>query len=60
MARYGGWYVDSDVVLLKEDLPDDEFWVGYEAPNLVNNAVLYTNDYHKYIFEEVAQIAAND
>ena len=60
LARYGGWYVDSDVVLLKEDLPDDEFWVGYEAPNLVNNAVLYTNDYHKYIFEEAAQIAAND
>ena len=60
LARFGGWYVDSDVVLLKGDLPDDEFWVGYEAPNLTNNAILYTNEYHKYIFKEAAHIAAND
>ena len=60
LARYGGWYADSDVVFLKDDLPDNEFWVGYETQNMTNNAILYTNDSHKYIFKEAAHITAND
>jgi hypothetical protein len=38
--RYGNWYVDLDVVLLRDRLPDTKVYLAHESPEIVNGAIM--------------------
>jgi quercetin dioxygenase-like cupin family protein len=40
LRRLGGWYVDLDVVLIADEPPAVESYIGREDERLVNNAIL--------------------
>ncbi|MBN8980656.1 MAG: hypothetical protein J0I29_05155 [Rhizobiales bacterium] len=40
LQRYGGWYADLDIVVLKDKLPDAKTYFGFMADKLLNSAIL--------------------
>jgi hypothetical protein len=40
LCRFGGWYMDLDVILLSEVLPDVEIYLANRDNDLINDAVL--------------------
>ncbi len=40
LRQHGGWYVDTDVVLLRDDPPADDCYFAWEDETSINNAVL--------------------
>jgi hypothetical protein len=38
--KFGGWYIDLDIVLLGKTLPSDKCYIAYEQPHLINVAVM--------------------
>jgi hypothetical protein len=40
LRQNGGWYCDTDVVLLQNDLPAQETYFGWEDATTINNAIL--------------------
>jgi len=40
LQRLGGWWVDADVILLRPDLPDDDYFFSREDDPYLNNAIM--------------------
>ena len=40
LRQHGGWYCDADVVLLRDDPPDDHSYFAWEDDTSINTAVL--------------------
>ncbi len=40
LAKYGGWFVDNDVVCNADEVPDCPIAFAQERPGIINNAVL--------------------
>jgi hypothetical protein len=40
LHRLGGWWVDTDVILLKQDMPSETFFFAREDDPHVNNAIM--------------------
>src|SRR5665213_1289564 len=60
LQRHGGWWVDLDVVMLRNDLPADDFYfaqMNAEEPTL-NTAVLKTPAGHPMLAEAVERCLA--
>lgn len=40
LHRFGGWYIDLDLILLREKLPGQETYLAYAGPEWINTAVM--------------------
>lgn len=40
LKRFGGWWVDADIVCLSDKVPSDEIFVGWEYEDLVGTALM--------------------
>jgi quercetin dioxygenase-like cupin family protein len=40
LRRFGGWYIDLDVLLVSPNPPSAEYYFGYEDERYINNAIL--------------------
>ncbi|EKS41892.1 hypothetical protein HMPREF9695_00984 [Afipia broomeae ATCC 49717] len=40
IQKFGGWYMDLDIVVLKAALPDDKIYLAYQEDGIVNAAVM--------------------
>ncbi len=41
LAKYGGWWVDMDIICLTENFPDYDLFFAYEEGTRINNGILY-------------------
>ena len=40
IQKFGGWYMDLDIVVMKTVLPDDKLYLAYQEEGVVNAAVM--------------------
>jgi hypothetical protein len=60
LERYGGWYVDNDVVCNADHVPDVDVAFAEERVGIINNAVLKFPSHHPAIQELIAYVATID
>lgn len=40
IQKFGGWYMDLDIVVMKPSLPDDKIYLAYQEDDVANAAVM--------------------
>jgi hypothetical protein len=60
LERYGGWYVDNDVVCNADHVPDVEIAFAEERAGIINNAVLKFPSHHPAIQDLLDYVATID
>jgi hypothetical protein len=40
IQKFGGWYMDLDMIVMKDTLPDDKIYLAYQEDGVVNAAVM--------------------
>lgn len=49
LHRYGDWWIDTDVICLRDDLPEAELAFAYEDEHTMNGAVLRAPPGHPFV-----------
>jgi hypothetical protein len=60
LERFGGWYVDNDVVCNADHVPDVDVAFAEEKPGIINNAVLKFPKHHPAIMDLLSYCATID
>ena len=55
LNRFGGWYIDLDLILLRDRLPDCETYIAYAGPDWINTAVMKFPEGSPVMVEAIAE-----